>query len=107
VQSLVINSWILVDKMFGTSTFGGTSLFGGSTATTTNYNPMKDFEVPSPPDDSVSVLAFSPGTLPSTFLAAGSWDNNVSSPHFFTTTAFLSFKFMKFVIGKICTGMYM
>lgn len=63
--------------MFGTSTFGGTSLFGGSTATTTNHNPMKDIEVPSPPDDSVSVLAFSPGTLPTTFLAAGSWDNNV------------------------------
>jgi len=64
--------------MFGTSTFGGTSLFGGSSATPANHNPMKDIEVPSPPDDSVSVLAFSPGTLPSMFLAAGSWDNNVS-----------------------------
>ena len=67
--------------MFGTTTFGGTSLFGGSATTTTNHNPMKDIEVPSPPDDSVSVLAFSPGTLQTTFLAAGSWDNNVFSSH--------------------------
>jgi len=77
--------------MFGTSTFGGTSLFGGSATTTTNHNPMKDIEVPNPPDDSVSVLAFSPGTLPTTFLAAGSWDNNVSLMLllilFFTMTA--------------------
>ncbi|XP_064626750.1 mRNA export factor-like [Lineus longissimus] len=68
--------------MFGTSTFGGATSTGfGATATnaalTTNYNPMKDFEVVSPPDDSVSSLRFSPGTLPSTFLIAGSWDNNV------------------------------
>jgi len=63
--------------MFGTSTFGGTALFGASATTTTNHNPMKDIEVPSPPDDSVSVLSFSPGALPTTFLAAGSWDNNV------------------------------
>ena len=65
--------------MFGTTTFGGTSLFGSSATATTNHNPMKDIEVPSPPDDSVSVLAFSPGTLQTTFLAAGSWDNNVCS----------------------------
>jgi len=64
--------------MFNTSTFGTTSLFGGTaTAASTNVNPMKDIEVPSPPDDSVSVLAFSPSTIQSTFLAAGSWDNNV------------------------------
>ena len=64
--------------MFGASTFssGGGTLFG-STAATTNYNPMKDIEVPSPPDDSVSALAFSPGTLQTTFLTAASWDNNV------------------------------
>jgi len=65
--------------MFGTTTFGGSSLFGGSATATTNHNPMKDIEVPSPPDDSVSVLAFSPGSLQTTFLAAGSWDNNVCS----------------------------
>jgi len=74
--------------MFGTTTFGGPSLFGGTTTSTTNYNPMKDVEVPSPPDDSVSVLAFSPGTLPTTFLAAGSWDNNVSSPQMFYCNCF-------------------
>ena len=65
-------------SLFGgnTSFGGGGNVFGG--ATQTNYNPMKDIEVTSPPDDSVSSLAFSPGTLPSTFLIAGSWDNNVS-----------------------------
>lgn len=64
--------------MFGTSTFnsGGGTLFG-STPAATNYNPMKDIDVPSPPDDSVSALSFSPGTLPANYLAAASWDNNV------------------------------
>ena len=65
--------------MFGTSGFGGTTFLGAGQpqAQTTNYNPMKDFEVMSPPDDSVSCLAFSPGTIPQNFLIAGSWDNNV------------------------------
>ena len=35
-------------------------------------------QVVSPPDDSVSCLKFGPGTMGSTFLIAGSWDNNVS-----------------------------
>lgn len=61
----------------GGSSFGNTSVFGAQTST--NHNPMKDIEVASPPDDSVSAIAFSPGVLPSTFLVAGSWDNNVSS----------------------------
>jgi hypothetical protein len=39
---------------------------------------MKDFEVTSPPDDSISSLAFSPTTVQQNFLIAGSWDNNVS-----------------------------
>ncbi|CAH1797425.1 unnamed protein product [Owenia fusiformis] len=65
--------------LFGQNTsFGGTSsVFGAtSTAQSANYNPMKDVEVTSPPDDSVSSLAFSPASCPSTFLVAGSWDNN-------------------------------
>lgn len=49
----------------------------GATTTTPNSNPMKDYEVISPPDDSVSCLSFSPSTLPQNFLIAGSWDNNV------------------------------
>lgn len=57
---------------FGTST----GVFGATTAATTN--PMKDFEVASPPDDSISSLAFSPACLPQNFLIAGSWDNQVS-----------------------------
>ncbi|XP_074641001.1 mRNA export factor-like [Tubulanus polymorphus] len=58
--------------------FGAPKVFGGGTTNTiNNSNPMKDIEVASPPDDSVSCLEFSPGTLPSTFLVAGSWDNNV------------------------------
>lgn len=60
--------------MFGTPAIGG-SLFG-STATAAT-NPNKDIEVVSPPDDSVSCLAFSPATVPQTYLVAGSWDNIV------------------------------
>lgn len=63
--------------MFNQSTLGTTPTFGG-TATPSTVNPMKDFEVTSPPDDSVSSMAFSPATLPQNFLIAGSWDNNVS-----------------------------
>lgn len=48
-------------------------------STPSTANPMKDVEVTSPPDDSISALAFSPATLPQNFLVAGSWDNNVSS----------------------------
>lgn len=41
-------------------------------------NPMKDIEVASPPDDSISALKFSPATsLPKNFLLAGSWDCSV------------------------------
>mmetsp|Transcript_16791 Transcript_16791/g.23359 ORF Transcript_16791/g.23359 Transcript_16791/m.23359 type:complete len:329 (-) Transcript_16791:43-1029(-) len=38
------------------------------------HNPNKDIEVPSPPNDSISSLAFSPK---GNFLVAGSWDNQV------------------------------
>ena len=61
----------------GQSTFG-TSVFGTGTTATSNINPMKDIEVTSSPDDSVSSLEFSPASLPATFLVAGTWDNNVS-----------------------------
>ena len=70
--------------MFGATTgFGaattGAGMFGQTAATAGGtHNPMKDFEVANPPDDSISSLAFSPGTVPTTFLIAGSWDNNVS-----------------------------
>ncbi|KAK7503969.1 hypothetical protein BaRGS_00004701 [Batillaria attramentaria] len=64
-------------SLFGGGTsFGQSSVFGNTTSA--NTNPMKDFEVTSPPDDSVSCVKFSPGVLPSTFLIAGSWDNKVS-----------------------------
>lgn len=49
----------------------------GAPVTASTANPMKDFEVTSPPDDSISSLAFSPACLPQNFLIAGSWDNNV------------------------------
>lgn len=52
--------------------------FGTQQTTTVNVNPMKDFEVTSPPEDSVSSLRFSPPSLPQIFLIAGSWDCNVS-----------------------------
>jgi len=44
---------------------------------TSNTNPMQDFEVVSPPDDSISSLAFSPASIQQNFLVAGSWDCNV------------------------------
>lgn len=40
---------------------------------------LQDIEVTSPPDDSISCLAFSPPTLPGNFLIAGSWANDVST----------------------------
>lgn len=51
-------------------------MFGAAQTTT---NRMNDFEVASPPDDSVSALEFSPSTLQvqKNFLVAGSWDNSV------------------------------
>jgi len=42
-------------------------------------NPNKDFEVIQPPDDTISALVFSPGTMQQNFLIAGSWDNSVSN----------------------------
>lgn len=55
----------------------GTSTFSSSTTSAT-VNPMKDFEVISPPEDSISALGFSPASIPSNLLVAGSWDNCVS-----------------------------
>ena len=65
--------------MFGQTGFSRTSYLGGGTVTapSTTSNPMKDFAVTSPPDDTVSCMAFSPATIPQNFLIAGSWDNNV------------------------------
>ncbi|KAJ8033266.1 mRNA export factor [Holothuria leucospilota] len=48
-----------------------TGLFG------TQNQKSKDIEVTSPPDDSISSIAFSPASVPLTFLVAGSWDNKV------------------------------
>ncbi|XP_050308129.1 protein Rae1 [Anthonomus grandis grandis] len=59
--------------MFNQSSMSG---FGANPVQAT-CNPMKDYEVVQPPDDSVSSLAFSPAALPQNFLIAGSWDNNV------------------------------
>lgn len=51
------------------------SFFGTNTASTTPAAPAeKDIEVPEPPTDSISSLAFSPAA---DYLAVGSWDNNV------------------------------
>jgi len=67
----------------GTTTFGQTTAFGSAQTptlgmtTTTTTGTQRDFEVASPPDDSISCLSFSPATIPSIFLIAGSWDNNV------------------------------
>lgn len=64
-------------SLFGSGGFSSNAgVFSNTTAAT--QNPMKDFEVVSPPDDSISSLAFSPSSLPQNFLIAGSWDNQVN-----------------------------
>jgi len=56
-----------------------TAGFGaGGVLSSANHNPMKNIEVVSPPDDSISSLSFSPQALQQTFLIAGSWDCKVS-----------------------------
>lgn len=61
--------------MFGSSQLNTSSTFGN--VQTATVNPMKDFEVASPPDDTVSAMEFSPATIPQNFLVAGSWDSSV------------------------------
>lgn len=67
---------------------GGASIFGqqpsssafGAVQTTgvqQLHNPNKDVEVSSPPEDSISGLAFSPASLQQNFLVSGSWDNQI------------------------------
>lgn len=56
----------------------GTTNFSSNTIAAT-VNPMKDFEVISPPEDSISALSFSPESIPTNLLVAGSWDNCVST----------------------------
>ena len=72
--------------MFGQSSFGSSGGFGAtgvnnggiSLGLGNQPNPMKDVEVTNPPDDSISCLRFSPPSVTNTsFLIAGSWDNNV------------------------------
>ena len=63
--------------MFGQPTLGAPSAFGAAQAPQAAHNPMKDFEVNSPPDDTVSAMEFSPGTMQQNFLIAGSWDSSV------------------------------
>lgn len=49
--------------------------FGAQAANQQNFNPNKDTEVTSPPDDSISSMSFSPTA---NLLVATSWDNQVS-----------------------------
>lgn len=63
--------------MFGQTTLGATTAFGSPQTNQAAINPMKDFEVVSPPDDTVSAMEFSPATMQQNFLIAGSWDSSV------------------------------
>lgn len=68
----------------GTTAFGGTNTFSGFNSVSTGNslglgsveNPMKDIEVQSPPEDTVSAVKFSPKA---DFLIASSWANDVST----------------------------
>ena len=65
----------------GPSAFGATNPLGTNIGTATTFtgqhNPNKDVEITSPPDDSISGLAFSPPALQQNFLVSGSWDNQI------------------------------
>lgn len=61
--------------MFGSSQFGQNNASFGTPSTS---NVAKDFEVTSPPDDSISAMEFSPSTIQQNYLVAGSWDFTVS-----------------------------
>ena len=61
----------------GGGSFGGATVFNNQQQSSFNNAAKQNIEVASPPDDSVSSLEFSPSALPSTYLVAGSWDNNV------------------------------
>lgn len=76
-QSSLFGSSLGASNTTGGSFFGGagTSSAFGTTASATQANPNKDFEVTSAPSDSISALVFSPPTLQQNFLVSGSWDN--------------------------------
>lgn len=64
--------------MFGASALGTSTTFGAQPVqTAAPVNPNKDYEVASPPDDTVSALKFSPASMAQNFLVAGSWDSSV------------------------------
>lgn len=58
-----------------------TIMFGTASATSfaapNKSNPMKDFEVESPPEDTVSCMEFSPESMQQNFLIAGSWASDI------------------------------
>jgi len=91
----------------GTTTFGQATAFGAAgtptlgMASTTTAGAQRDFEVASPPDDSISCLSFSPPTIPSIFLVAGSWDNNVRCWEVDRGTAKTAPKSMQSMAGPI------
>lgn len=64
-----------IGNTMGTSLFNRTSTTFGTTSST--HNPNKDVELTSPPEDSISGLAFSPPSLQQNFLVSGSWDNAI------------------------------
>lgn len=65
--------------MFGASALGTNTTFGAQPVqAAAPVNPNKDYEVSSPPDDTVSALKFSPASLAQNYLVAGSWDSSVS-----------------------------
>lgn len=76
-QTSLFGSTLGASQTTGGSFFGGagTSSAFGTTASATQANPNKDFEVTSPPSDSISGLVFSPPSLQQNFLVSGSWDN--------------------------------
>lgn len=60
--------------MFGSTQFGQNNSTFGTPSTSAV---VKDYEVTSPPDDSISAMEFSPATIQQNYLVASSWDFTV------------------------------
>ena len=89
--------------MFGSAFGSNTSSIGSKMplglGLGTLQNPMKDVEVASPPDDSVSAIKFSPKA---SFFVASSWSNDVSLCPIIRVVTLLYYKTYKRTLISNC-----
>jgi WD40 repeat protein len=68
--SLNVARLLTPPRFYSMASFG----FGASTTTSSTAADQKDVDMPQPPEDSISTIAFSPQA---DYLAVGAWDNSV------------------------------